>query len=356
MKKQLLTTTALVAAGVLVLSGGAIAADKMMKPSLKISGGFEQTIGIQSYNGNNDDDKAVQWQDGEIHFTASMKLDNGITVSGKTEYETDAEIDGNPVGVDESYMDVTGSFGKIRLGATDSASYEMVYGYMGHVGAAAGHQNLEFDSKDLTGISTLGGATRGLPRVPNDAKTLVYFTPRISGLQAGVSYTQSASRPFCKVGTGDDAKNCSWEDIISSAVNYTGKFGDAGVGAAVGYIVGDGAGGSPDVTVLSGGIKVTMGGITGAAGVVRNTLDNDMRNEDLTRADVGLRYKFGPNAVRVAYITTSDDDNVDVNGTVATFSRSLGPGVSWSVDAMMTKDKTKNEDGSFFGTSIAIKF
>ena len=344
MKKQLLTTTALVAAGVLVLSGGAIAADKMKKPSLKISGGFEQTIGIQSYDGN-DDDKAVQWQDGEIHFTASMKLDNGITVSGKTEYETDAEVDGNPVGVDESYMDVTGSFGKIRLGATDSASYEMVYGYMGHVGAAAGHQNLEFDSGDLTGISTLGGKTRGLPRVPNDAKTLVYFTPRISGLQAGVSYTQSASRGYG-----------SWEDIVSSAVNYTGKFGDAGVGAAVGYIVGDGADGGPDVTVLSGGIKVTMGGLTGAAGVVRNTLDNGMPNEDLTRADVGLRYKFGPNAVRVAYITTSDDDSVDVNGTVATFSRSLGPGVSWSVDAMMTKDKNANEDGSFFGTSIAIKF
>ncbi len=348
MKKQLLTTTALVAAGVLVLSGGAIAADKMKKPSLKISGVFEQGIGMQSYDGN-DDDKAVQQQDGEIHFTASMKLDNGITVSGHSQLEVDNDRgnkkDDGDDEIDESYMSVSGSFGRINIGATDAASYKMVYGYMGHAGAGAGHLNLEFDSGDLTGISTLGGATRGLPRVPNDEETLVYFTPRISGLQAGVSYTQSASRPFG-----------SWEDIISSAVNYTGKFGDAGVGAALGYIVGDGAGGGPDVTVLSGGIKVTMGGLTGAAGVVRNTLDNGMPNEDLTRADVGLRYKFGPNAVRVAYITTSDDADVDVNGTIATFARSLGPGVSWSLDAMMTKDKTANEDGSFFGTSVQIKF
>lgn len=332
MKKQLLTTTALIAAGVLALSGGALAAD-MKKPSLKISGGFEQGIGVQSKDG--EDDKVVQQEDGEIHFTASMKLDNGITVSGKSELESDVENGAGKQTIDESYMDVTGTFGKIRIGATDGASYEMVYGYMGHVGAAAGHLNLEFDSA-LTGMSLAIG--RGLPRLSNDNKALVYFTPRISGLQAGVSYVQS---------------NGSQEDVVSTAVNYNGKFGDAAIGAALGYVQGDG---DYDVSVTSAGIKVTVGGFTGAAAFVRNTMDNNMANEDFTRTDAGLRYKFGPNAVRVGYIALSDDYMVDQTGTIATFSRSLGPGVSWSLDALMTTDKVNDKDNSFFGTSIAIKF
>ena len=336
MKKQLLTTTALVAAGVLVLSGGAIAADKMKKASLKISGGFEQGIGVQSQDGA--DDKVVYQEDGEIHFSASIKLDNGITVSGKSELESDVDQNGKDR-IDENYMDVTGSFGKIRLGATDSASYEMVYGYMGHVGTTAGLLNLEFDG-GLAGIGNFSG--RGLPRIPNDAHTVVYFTPRISGLQAGVSYAQS---------------NGTYEDIVSTAVNYTGKFGDAGVGAALGYIVADGADGGNDVTVTSAGIKVTMGGFTGAAGIVRNSNDSGMAGEDHTRADVGLRYKFGPNAVRVGYIQNSNDANVDLTGTVVTFARSLGPGVTWSLDAIMNENKAgESMSGSFFGTSIGVKF
>ena len=43
MKKQLLTTTALVAAGAIALSGAAIA-----KPKITIGGGAEQIIGIGS--------------------------------------------------------------------------------------------------------------------------------------------------------------------------------------------------------------------------------------------------------------------------------------------------------------------
>ncbi len=338
MKKQLLTTTALVAAGVLVLSGGAIAADKMKKPSLKVSGVFEQGIGIQSVDGA--DDMVVQQEDGEIHFKASMKLDNGITVSGLSQVESDTENAGQ---IDESYMSVSGSFGQINIGATDGASYKMVYGYMGHAGAGAGHLNLEFDSGlsgiALAGPSSVAGA-RGLPRLSNDNPVLVYFTPRISGLQAGVSYAQSGSGNL--------------QDVVSTAVNYNGKFGDAGVGAALGYVVGDGD--ASDTTVTSAGINVTMGGFTGAAAIVRNSNDSGAASEDFTRADAGLRYRFGPNAVRIGYIQLSDDNEVDLTGTVATFARSLGPGVSWSLDALMTENKATDMSGSFIGTSVQIKF
>ena len=330
MKKQLLTTTALVAAGVLAFSGAALA-----KPSLKISGGFEQGVGYQDADGM--DGKVVQQEDGEIHFTASMKLDNGITVSGKTEFETDTEE--GALTSDESFMDVTGTFGKIRIGGTDGAMYEMSYGYMGHVGAAAGHLNLEFDS-GLAGHGLFPAAGRGIPRLSNDAKAVMYFTPRISGLQAGISYAQAAG---------------GLDDIVSSAVNYNGKFGDAGIGAVVGYATGNSS--TADDTVrMAAGLKVTVGGFTGAVGVSRDNNGSDAANEVFTRTDAGLRYKFGPNAVRIGYIALSDDAAVDKTGTIATFARSLGPGVSWSLDALMTEDNTNDNSGSFVGTSIAIKF
>ena len=329
MKKQLLTTTALVAAGALVLSGGAVA-DKMKKPSLKISGQLEQFIGLQSPHMG--DDKVVHLGDGEIHFTASMKLDNGITVSGRTEFEADVANQGK---IDESFMDVTGSFGKIRLGATDGAMYEMVYGYLGHPATAAGLLNLAFQS-GLSGTKLTG---RGVPTLSSDHDALVYFTPRISGLQAGVSYVQEAGE---------------LEDIVTSAVNYVGKFGDAGVGAALGYGVGDGT--SNDTTVITGGIKVTMGGFTGAVGFVRNSNDSGAADEDYTRADAGLRYTFGPNAVRVGYLMHSDDHETDKTASIATFARTLGPGVTWSLDALMTEDKHNDSSGSFIGTGIQIKF
>ena len=336
MKKQLLTTTALVAAGVLVLSGGALA-DKMKKPSLKISGVFEQGVGFQDADGK--DSKVVQQEDGEVQLTASMKLDNGITVSGRTEIETEADTPGGSGNaVDESFVSVSGTFGMIRLGATDGAMYEMSYGYMGHVGTAAGHLNLEFDSKYSGNALGIG---RGLPRLSNDHETVLYFTPRISGLQAGISYAQE--------GNGD------LTDVVSTAVNYNGKFGDAGIGAVVGYATGDNA--SADNTVrMTAGLKVSVGGFTGAVGVVRDNNGNNMDNEVLTRADAGLRYKFGPNAVRAGYIQLSDDGDTDQNGTILTFSRSLGPGVSWSMDALMTNNKATNVSGSYIATSIAIKF
>lgn len=334
MKKQLLTTTALVAAGVLVLSGGAIAADKMMKPSVKISGNFEQGIGYQDADGK--DGMIDQQEDGEMQVTASMKLDNGITVSGRTEIETEAEA-GTTNFVDESFMDVTGTFGKIRLGATDGAMYEMSYGYMGHVGTAAGHLNLEFDSARSGHGLAIG---RGLPRLSNDHEAVLYFTPRISGLQAGVSYAQN---------------NGSQEDIVSTAVNYNGKFGDVGVGAVVGYATGNNSSGD-DTVRIAAGIKVSMGGFTGAVGAVRDNNGQNGANEVFTRTDAGLRYSFGPNTVRAGYIALSDDAAVDQTGTIVTFSRSLGPGVSWSVDALMTENNSNDNSGSYVSTSIAIKF
>ena len=77
MKKNLLATTALVAAGVLA-SQGAFAESKPI--SLKVGGYMEQWVGVASYDpstGADVTDVDVQ-QDAEIHFSGSTTLDNGL--------------------------------------------------------------------------------------------------------------------------------------------------------------------------------------------------------------------------------------------------------------------------------------
>ena len=83
MKKQLMAATALVAAGMLAVSGAALAQKKASKPVLKLGGYFEAILGAI----NDDLDKGdlrhvgvdVQ-QDAEIFFKGSVTLDNGRIV------------------------------------------------------------------------------------------------------------------------------------------------------------------------------------------------------------------------------------------------------------------------------------
>ena len=136
MKKQLLTSTALVAAGVLAVSGPALAQGK---PKLSVGGGMTQIFGIGSNSDAFDpaNGSRVGWDqhsDGEIHFNGSVMLDNGITIRSRDELEGNslsaAGISGNVSNggqaagtaehfIDQHWMRIAGSFGEIRMGSVD---------------------------------------------------------------------------------------------------------------------------------------------------------------------------------------------------------------------------------------------
>ena len=146
MKKQLLTTTALVAAGVFAVSGAALA----KKPTLSVGGGIEQIVGV----GENSGDFATanprvgfdQITDSEIHFNGAVTLDNGIKIKTRVELEGNtAGGDGGGDTIDENWMRISGSFGEIRLGSGDGAAQAMTTGYMGSYSTGVG-QNLGFDT------------------------------------------------------------------------------------------------------------------------------------------------------------------------------------------------------------------
>lgn len=98
MNKQLLASTALVAAGVLMTASQASAAGKTVK--LGLHGYMEQLVGIAFDRSDNEATTARanskssfdQMTESEIHFKGSGKLDNGITIIA----DVQLEVTGSP--------------------------------------------------------------------------------------------------------------------------------------------------------------------------------------------------------------------------------------------------------------------
>ena len=122
MKKILLGSTAIVAAGMIASVPSADAASKM---KLGVGGYMQQWFGFTS----GDDGVAQDYSvfdiksDPEIFFKGSTKLDNGITVGVNVQLEATQNGDQ----IDEQYMFVKGSFGQIIIGDENSAIYKMHY-------------------------------------------------------------------------------------------------------------------------------------------------------------------------------------------------------------------------------------
>ena len=380
MKKQLLASTALAAVGALALSSAAVAQDKkMMKPSLSVGGAWEANVGVADNDVDGQDGVGVQ-QDVEVHFKGKAPLDNGITIS------TTVELEGNTGGdtIDETKVFISGDFGQIQIGALDEASYEMTFGYHGSTGLRnTGNQTLEFDigswvpaSKDSNDPSkNLGalGASSGRVALANDPDTVAYYTPRFNGFQMGVSYSRSDGQDSPPLHNTDTKE---MKDIVAAAVNYDETHGDTRVGAAFGYITANVEGNYTakdgtrkevdDPQNWGGGLWVGFSGVTVGVGYVRH---NEIKEDDeLDRWDVGARYTWGPNAVSLGYIHLEQEKRETAAGKLS-YSRSLGPGVWWSLDVLWAEYENDNstlkrpdstpitsQDGTAYTTGIKVAF
>ncbi|MBM3488476.1 MAG: porin, partial [Alphaproteobacteria bacterium] len=96
MKKQLLATTALVAAGLLGQIGTADA-QKAQAPKIEIKGFMEMTVGLtigQDEGAVGNRVRGDIFNETEIHFIGTATLDNGISFRAVVELEGDG--DGTP--------------------------------------------------------------------------------------------------------------------------------------------------------------------------------------------------------------------------------------------------------------------
>jgi len=314
MKKILLGSTAIVAAGMIASVPSADAASKM---KLGVGGYMEQWFGFTS----GDDGVAQDYSgfstvsDGEIHFKGSTKLDNGITVGVNVQLE--AQQGGDQI--DEQYMTVSGGFGQIIIGDENSAMYKMHYAPSDFgIGTNSGDvtswnkpvSDAEGDSIAMGGhYRAPFGATYIEPNAVNDSAKISYFTPRVSGFQLGLSYAPDGSQD----NNGLPNRDTTNTDYIMVGANFVQKMGGMSVGISGGYgTVTDAAAGGVEPEATSFGIKMGMGGVS--AGVAYANY-SDHGNADAEGINAGIAYSSGPMGVSVNYYHGEKDGN---NGDAAT--------------------------------------
>ena len=348
MKKQLMITTALVAAGMLAVSGAALAQKKAGKPVLKVGGYFGFDVGAVDQDDTSPARVAFDViQDSEIHFKGSVTLDNGIKIRTRVELEGQSGkgSSGTPNNsndiIDEAYMAISGDFGSLRLGSEDSAPHLMVTPYSGHWAANVG-SNTAFDTADWIdnpdghSLSTVNRLDIG----DADADKVTYFTPRIEGLQVGVTYMPGLGANHEGQNGAVETRTDSFEGFAIGA-NYNQKFGGGSVGLAAGYITANKQGQESDPEGVAAGIRLKFGGATVSFGYHREwnmSADTSANKVGTTDYMFGASYQAGKNGFSIGYShvegegTRANTSEDEIDHFKVSYEYTLGPSVEYRLN------------------------
>ena len=345
MKKILLGSTALVAAG--VIAGGAAQAEDQ-PIAVSVGGYYNSAMAIIDQDSDDgefaDNTNSIAFgQDVEIRVSGSATFDNGLTAGFA------AIIEGNESGDDSTSMDerwvfFRGNFGQFRLGATEDARQELT-NFAPNGSSIFGVNTPSFlfadpgNAVDIFSVTTYDDLIGS-----EDSIKLVYFSPSFNGFMFGLSYAPS-DEGQSQYGANARGADGQLLDQWSAGVAFEREFGDIGLRTAGGYsgytldrcgttVGAQNCENSPES--WHGGATVTFGRISIGGGymtrdLVANTVAGQGRDRDdyevgiaYTAEDawaVGLQY----GAVRQDGLDGLDEsfDMVALNGSYV-----LGPGVT----------------------------
>jgi hypothetical protein len=216
MKKQLMATTALVAGGLLagvaqaaepikLTLGGyvttgltvrgqqnvatASGADDRIYTTVNTTNAAGATVAVPT---TTDLGRTDQFWEAEVWFVGETTLDNGIKVGVNIQLEAYTSADQ----VDEHYVYVQGGFGRLVVGAENSAPYIMHYSAPSPSGGQFGADSPNFLPFRNPPSNRTGGTVRTFMQLTSDANKITYYTPRFApGFQFGISYTPDDDAP-----------------------------------------------------------------------------------------------------------------------------------------------------------------
>lgn len=342
MKKFLIASTALVAAG--LMSGTASASDKI---SLQL-GGFSKWWVVGQWQQSAYEKAALVAPtnvdvkgDNEVYFGGSTTLDNGIQVGIDVQLEAGGAADMTTDTIDESYVWVAGGFGKAIIGTKNNGTYLL------HVSApdAAGNFN---EAGIVTGGNAIaqpgavtgpaGGLTTAIA-TDNDAEKITYVAPTFYGLTVGGSYVPSALNQDVR-----GVPAAGGKDVAAYGVGalYANTFGPVGVKLSGGWVTYDEGAAGAFSNEYSTGAQISFSGVT-VGGSFRDTGINNNNHGTPTGIsalagnegrvwDAGIQYASGPYAVSFAYVSSSMEGavgggNDKISIYQASGKYSLGAGV-----------------------------
>lgn len=295
MKKVLLST---VAAG---LAFAAMPAHADIDLEL---GGFAMAYGAfvdqDEKNGEVNDFDLVK--ETELHVSGETTLDNGLTVGMHAEFNVDG-ADGS-AGNEESYLYMSGSWGRVNVGEEDGAAYLL------QVAAPSADSNVDGLRSYIDGVNETVLVDSGYTfattvddleydQAPTGATSkLTYLSPVVSGFQLGLSFTPDGDAAVSgSIGTDNTStlgNNGVYGEAYEAAVRYEGEFEGVGIAAGAGY--------------SNIQLEDYAAGVTPVAGDI---------SDDRTVWNAGLDLDFGPFGVGVVY---KEDDHGEVKNAANTGS------------------------------------
>lgn len=289
-------------------------------------------------------------RDTEVHFTGETTLDNGLTVGVHIEADTDL---GDDFGVDESYMYVSGSWGRVNFGGEDGAAYLL------QVAAPSADSNYDGIRQYIDAVNYgiapaaftgLAAAEWGYAQdVTAASDKITYLSPVFNGFQAGVSYTPdvaatgyslngettAASRSLAGVSSDDVAG--SYGSAWDVAARYEGQFDTFGLTLGAGYTHVDqeeDAANEDDLNAWNVGAAVTFGAFGVGLVYTENDQGADTTDRDAETWVLGADYTTGPWKLGASWMTRDDEnfagtDELDTDRYSGGVTYTYGPGMSF---------------------------
>jgi len=375
LRKQLLCTSA-------IALGVAAAPATAQQWDLTWGGFYNTHVAISNTGGDatkgpdaTDYDGLNTFVTGEIIFTPSVTLDNGLTFG----FRTDLEAQNAGSMIDESFFILSGdTFGRLEIGGTNSAGYKLSVG-------APEVTSMWINSPSISAFVPVSfavpfnfrqAAISSYTEVAgnNDGTRINYFTPDFNGLTLGLSYaptaTEVARQAFDADGAIADRSTRPLKDIWDIGLYYGQSFGTTDVAFSARYGEGSAtAAGAGDPSTWAVGLTVGFDALSIGGSYAKNDNDDGTFGLDQEGWSLGVSYDYAA----WSFGLTTYQGKYDAPGSsdIAMYklgaSRDLGAGVSWDlyaiyVDADFVADpdpdgfRTGDVNGTVVGTAINLNF
>ncbi len=371
MKKQLLCTSA-------IALGVAAAPATAQQWDLTWGGFYNTHVAISNTGGDAtkgagapDYDGLNTFVTGEIIFTPSVTLDNGLTFG----FRADLEAQNNPNQFDESFFILSGdTFGRLEIGGTNSAGYKLSIG-------APEVTSMWINSPSISAFVPVSfavpfnfrqAAISSYTEVAgnNDGTRINYFTPDFNGLTLGISYAPTATtvapQGFDGLGAIADRSVRPLKDIWDVGLYYGQSFGTTDVAFSARYGEASTGGAAPagagDPSTWAVGLSVGFDAFTIGGSYAKNDNDDGTWGLDQKGWSLGMSYDYAA----WSFGLTTYQGKYDAPGSsdIAMYklgaSRDLGAGVSWDLYAIYVDADNVlgggDVDGTVVGTAINLSF
>jgi hypothetical protein len=319
MKKFLLGTTALIAAGAFVGAAQAADDDMMAGPvTVGIAGYTTAAIGFAS---DSSDTKRGVGIDNVFEFgvSGSTTLDNGITVAVSAQVGRSA---GGDEAMDEHHTTLSGSFGSLRIGRTESAAFNATVAAPGAgIGGMLG-VNYGWFSTAAPAVNTYSGIGA------EDALKVVYTTPNFNGLTLGMSYAPNNSEE-----NFNDRSTAGLGEHTAVGITYSTDFMEGGsVALGAGYEMAAGGADGGDASAMRFGINVSVDQLSFGGSMFDddNTVNADGMDMSGMAYDIGASWSEGATEVGLQYATDAAHGGwggAETAKAALHLTYTLGPGV-----------------------------